>query len=91
MDKNTKTALSGVRLKVSIDGKMVQQHTTDGSGRLLISLPQSNFNRVFVTARKAGIAPIKVHLWRASTPETRDSSIVRACDWRRHSGGWRRS
>jgi RNA polymerase sigma factor (sigma-70 family) len=68
VDRSTKQPLAGVTLKVFIDGKVVRELTTDESGRLVIPLPREKFNRLWVTARKDGLAPMKVYLWQ-SAPE----------------------
>ena len=66
VDRSTKQPLPGVTLKVFIDGKAVREHKTDESGRLVIPLPREKFNRVTVTARKGGLAPMKVYLWQSA-------------------------
>ncbi len=54
--------LAGVTLKVSIDDKVVSQHVTDESGRIVIPVPAGSFDRFAVVARKNGLAPMKVHM-----------------------------
>ena len=67
VDQSAKQPLAGVTLKVFIDSKVVRQHVTDESGRLVIPLPREKFDRLTVTARKDGLAPKKVYL-RRPTP-----------------------
>jgi RNA polymerase sigma factor (sigma-70 family) len=69
VDRSTKKPLPGVTLKVSIDGKVVSQHVTDESGRIVIPLPREKIDRLSVAARKDGLAPMKVHLRRSRAPE----------------------
>jgi RNA polymerase sigma factor (sigma-70 family) len=69
VDGSLRQPLPDVTLKVWIDGKEASQHLTDQSGRILIPLTQARFDRLFVTARREGMAPMKVHLWRSSIPE----------------------
>ena len=84
VDESTRQPLPGVTLKVWIDGKDVRQHVTDESGRILIPLPQASFDRLVVTARMEGMAPMKVYLWRSTCCGARDSSIVYAGHGARH-------
>jgi RNA polymerase sigma factor (sigma-70 family) len=62
VDRTTKQPLQGVTLKVSTDGRVVSQHVTDESGRIVIPVPEGKFSRFVVAARKDGLAPMKVHL-----------------------------
>ncbi len=62
VDRSTKQPLPGVSLTVSINGKVRSQHVTDESGRLVIPLPGGKIDRLSVTARKDGLAPMKVQL-----------------------------
>jgi RNA polymerase sigma factor (sigma-70 family) len=68
VDRSTKQLLAGVTLSTWIDGKVVREQVTDASGRLVIPLPQVKFDHLTVTARKEGLAPMKVHLWRSAVP-----------------------
>ena len=69
VSRETRHLLPGVTLKVLIDGKLVREHVTDESGRIAIPIPAKRFHRLSVTARKDGLAPIRVDLRRASAPE----------------------
>ncbi len=69
VDQEAKQPLSGVILKVWVDGKIDGQFTTDASGRIVIPMPRKAFNHLTVTARKDGLAPRKIQLRQAAAPE----------------------
>ena len=56
VDQPTKKPISGVLLKVSIDGKVVRELTTDESARMVIPLPATGFERL-TTSPRAGRRP----------------------------------
>jgi RNA polymerase sigma factor (sigma-70 family) len=62
VDQKTRQPLSGVILKIWIDGKMTRQLTTDDSGRMVIRLPEGKFERLTITARGDGLVPKRVYL-----------------------------
>jgi RNA polymerase sigma factor (sigma-70 family) len=70
VDQPTRQPLSGVLLKVWVDGKMTRQLTTDDSGRMVIPLPEKGFERLTVTARRDGLVPVRVYLRHFAVPET---------------------
>jgi RNA polymerase sigma factor (sigma-70 family) len=69
IDQSTKQPLSGVKLKVLIDFKVVREHVTDETGRLVIPLPGGKFDYAIVTARKEGLVPMRVYLRRSNAPD----------------------
>ncbi len=52
VDQATKKPISGVELKVLIDFKVVREHVTDETGRLVIRLPQEKFDYAIVTGAR---------------------------------------
>jgi hypothetical protein len=69
VDRSTKRPLQGVTLEVWIDGRVVRHQVTDEAGRMIIPLPRERFARLAVTARKDGLAPMRVELRRATVPD----------------------
>jgi RNA polymerase sigma factor (sigma-70 family) len=65
----TRQPLAEVTLKVWADAKLVSQHITDDTGRIVIVLPRESFDRLYVTARKDGLAPMRVDLRRSNVPD----------------------
>jgi RNA polymerase sigma factor (sigma-70 family) len=65
----TRQPLARVTLKVWGDAKLVHQQVTDETGRVVIALPREKFDRLYVTARNEGFAPMKVDLRRADLPD----------------------
>jgi RNA polymerase sigma factor (sigma-70 family) len=76
VDQPTKKPLSGVNLKVAIDGQVVHQLTTDESGRMVIPLPEKEFERLSVTARGDGLVPKRVSLRGRETEVPRSYSLA---------------
>jgi len=70
VDQKTRQPLSGVVLKVWVDGKITRQLTTDESGRMVIPLPEKGFERLTVTARSDGLVPMRVYLRHFAVRET---------------------
>jgi len=70
VDQKTKQPLSGVILKVWVNGKITRQLTTDESGRMVIPLPEKGFERLTITARGNGLVPMRVYLRHFAARET---------------------
>jgi hypothetical protein len=62
VDQKSKLPLPRVILKVWVDGKVTRQLTTDESGRMVIPLPEKEFERMTVTASRDGLVPKRVYL-----------------------------
>ena len=62
VDQKSKLPLPRVILKVWVDGKVTRQRTTDESGRMVIPLPEKEFERMTVTASRDGLVPKRVYL-----------------------------
>ena len=76
IDHQTKQPLSGVILKVWVDGKMTREQITDESGRMVIPLPEKEFERLTITARKDGLVPMRVYLRHIAAKETAIPPII---------------
>jgi RNA polymerase sigma factor (sigma-70 family) len=70
VDRKTTQPLSGVTLKVWINGKIDRQQITDDSGRMVIRLPEGDFERFTITARGDGYVPMRVYLRHVAAKET---------------------
>ena len=70
VDRETKQPLPGVTLKVWIEGKMARQQVTDESGRMVITVPEKEPERLTVTARRDGLVPMRVYLRHFAARET---------------------
>ena len=69
VDASTRRPVQGVTLKVWIDGKVRREHVTDETGRMVIALPRERFHLFLVTARRDGLAPMRVYLRRPTAPD----------------------
>lgn len=70
VDQETKQPLSGVVLKVWVNGKVARQHTTDDSGRTVIPLREKEFERLTITASGNRLVPMRVYLRHFAARET---------------------
>ncbi len=62
VDRVSRQPLPGVRLTISINGKVEREQITEESGRIVIRLPKAEPESLTVTAHREGCAPIKVYL-----------------------------
>jgi RNA polymerase sigma factor (sigma-70 family) len=70
VDRTAKRPLAGVTLKVWVNGKLSREHITDATGRLVIPLPETEPERLTVTARGDGWVPKRVYLRHFAARET---------------------